>query len=458
MPADEAELAEWLTGHLPTKRWFAAKARPIIGTTIIRSFRVAHAVDLRIVRVSFTDGVEDYVVPTSVDPPWFDLVESPAFLDWLAGALSATVALDASVSSHQLVRPAVNLTGLPPRPLHVEQSNTSVRYGDEWVVKLNRRLAYGPSPEVELATLLNRWQGDRCAPRTAAALEIVTDHGPATLAIAAEFVPNVGDGWKVLLDALRAEAATGHLSDGGSRGLSEIASVARLTGDLHSALAVETWNTGLSPERIAAADAARWQASAESSLASVVALLSSATATLDDRCRMVAEVVPASVPVVRTQLAGFQALVGSRKTRTHGDYHLGQVLRTPQGPYVAIDFDGEPQRTLAERRGKYSPLRDVAGILRSLSYAVGTIQAELGGEIDHASSPAWERSARALLLETYLARLTENGTDVLPLEPERVRQALSALELEKAIYEVVYELNNRPSWVWIPIGRLVSTR
>lgn len=366
--------------------------------------------------------------------------------------------MEAGLAVRRLDDGRVDVTGLAATPVAVEQSNTSIRFGDAWVVKLNRRLTYGPSPELELAPLLNRWSGQRCSPRTSAALDIATDRGTATLAVLTEFVENVGDGWKVVLEALRAEAAAGSVDADNAGSLGEVAAVAVLTGDLHAALSLETWATELGPERITTTDAARWQGAALSALDEALSDLQASLPMLSDRSRRVADLVSGGAELIRVQLAGFEALTGSKKIRTHGDYHLGQVLRTSNGAYVAIDFDGEPLRSLDERRAKYSPLRDVAGMLRSLGYAVGTVQSETDGELLDAELAGWERAARALFLTTYLERLAANGVELLPREREQIRRSVSALEIEKAVYEVVYELNNRPAWVWIPLSRLVSTR
>ena len=455
MPVDVTAIEAWLPGWLPDQRWFGDKSRPISDTRLLVSEHISEDIAVCVVRVVFIDGqAADYVVPTQLRP-LSDATGHPDFLAWLARLLSGEAEWPGVIVRHALASAVIPLGELPAVPLGVEQSNTTIRYGGEWAVKLIRRLSYGPSPEVELAPLLNRWRGPRCAPRAVVALDIQTDTGVASFAVQAEFIENQGDGWSVMLDALRAEHATGSTADLSSTSIREVEAIAELTADLHSALTLDPWTTDLAPERIDRETALAWQHAVPRALEDSLALLEASRPKLSGRSRLLADLVSTGTPTIREHVKGFQVLVGSKQMRVHGDYHLGQTLRTPDGHYVAIDFDGEPQRSLAERRAKYSPLRDVAGMLGSLAYAAGSIREELGGEVDDAVFPAWLSRARGVFVDRYRQRLADNGTSVLPRGPEAIRQALAALELEKAIYEVVYELNNRPGWVWIPLSQLV---
>jgi trehalose synthase-fused probable maltokinase len=148
---------------------------------------------------------------------------------------------------------------------------------------------------------------------------------------------------------------------------------------------------------------------------------------------------------------GIAALQGGLKIRHHGDYHLGQVLEREDGSFAIIDFEGEPSKPLARRREKRSPLRDVAGMLRSLDYARhAALHASGGSEVLRAHE--WYVAARQAFLDTYLEAIRREHPGLLPTE---VDPPLSALELEKAAYEVLYELNNRPDWLPIPLAALV---
>ena len=146
--------------------------------------------------------------------------------------------------------------------------------------------------------------------------------------------------------------------------------------------------------------------------------------------------------------------VGMR-IRIHGDYHLGQVLHTPSNNFMVIDFEGEPSRSLEERREKASPLRDVAGMLRSFAYAAATLAMSVEKTQDvptrELRAARWERDVRTAYLEGYLVTGDEDDADFLPEDTAHVRQLLNLFEAEKAFYELAYELNNRPAWAWIPM-------
>ncbi|MDQ5807664.1 MAG: hypothetical protein M3320_03215, partial [Actinomycetota bacterium] len=148
---------------------------------------------------------------------------------------------------------------------------------------------------------------------------------------------------------------------------------------------------------------------------------------------------------VREQLRGLaHAGAGGRVIRCHGDYHLGQTIRSPRG-WIVLDFEGEPARTLPQRRQKRSPLRDVAGMLRSFAYAASASSIQRGV----AAPPDWEERARAAFLDAYFAAVDSR---LLPHGQQNTDRMLQIFELEKAVYELRYELNNRPDWVGIPVA------
>jgi maltose alpha-D-glucosyltransferase/alpha-amylase len=178
----------------------------------------------------------------------------------------------------------------------------------------------------------------------------------------------------------------------------------------------------------------------------------------------------------RQRVAEAQALVGRRdhyigwineiadslgddlgtRIRVHGDYNLGQVLHTKTDDYMIIDFEGEPSKSLAERREKTSPLRDVAGMLRSLAYAAASLAIAVEKTVDlptrELRAARWERDVRAAYLAGYFAEDNDDAADIiLPEDQAHARQLLTLFETEKAFYELAYELNNRPTWVWIPM-------
>jgi maltokinase len=245
------------------------------------------------------------------------------------------------------------------------------------------------------------------------------------------FAAGAIDGWELALRELEREP---------EGFLARLRRLGEVTGELHAALGSEPSDPAFCPE----------EPSTES-----LALL---TATIDDEIEAVFADLPADneavAPIVGlgedvrerlrelTQLGSMGKLI-----RTHGDYHLGQVLWA-SGDWLIIDFEGEPARSLAERRRKRSPLRDVAGMLRSFAYAASAAPVLRGVEVP----PEWEGRARAEFLEGYAATVDQA---LLPAGEEATSRLLTIFELEKAVYELRYELDNRPDWVSIPVAGIL---
>jgi maltokinase len=289
---------------------------------------------------------------------------------------------------------------------------------DRLILKLYRLLEPGVNPDLEISTFLTD-AGFADTPAVAGAMTWVPDDGePAAAAMLQAFVPSTGDGWAAMLDALATDS---------SSGLTLAARVGNVTSHLHAALASRP--SDAFPSRPATvAETAAWRGSAERQLAQAVTAVSG-----EARARLVA-----LAPRITARFAdAFGASSGeARVSRIHGDYHLGQLLARTDGGFSVIDFEGEPARPLDERRAPASPLRDVAGMLRSLDYAART--AERGSSAFVAA--AWLADAR----EAFLGGYGRIGPADLPL--------LEAFELEKACYEVRYEASNRPDWLWLPLA------
>jgi trehalose synthase-fused probable maltokinase len=237
-----------------------------------------------------------------------------------------------------------------------------------------------------------------------------------------QFVRSSGDGWHWVLDRL---AAGLH---GPTEAIAGIKQVGALTSQMHAALASRPDAPGFPSRPVTSDELAGWRNAAERQLEGAIA---SVEGPMRARLATIA-------PLIAARLDAIGTASSARVTRIHGDYHLGQLLRTERG-FVVIDFEGEPARTLADRRAPASPLRDVAGMLRSLDYAAHSADATGGSGGEPAT---WLREARAGLLAGYGG--IQPGDQPL----------LDAFELEKACYEVRYEANNRPDWVWLPLDAL----
>ncbi|MCC7372072.1 MAG: sugar phosphotransferase [Chloroflexi bacterium] len=344
---------------------------------------------------------------------------------------------------------------LAVRNVNVEQSNSSVIFGDALILKALRRLVVGVHPEVEITRFLSeRTTFDR----TPAMLGWADYHAPdgsiAPVAVLQRFVPNQGDGWSNVLARLRALADA---PDGEAPLVASLDALGATLGGLHLALASASDDPAFAPEVISAADLDRWRARTHASLDGALTAIRRELARDDPTAGWTATARNLGTATLygerrlRAAVDGVGVLADGRvaKTRHHGDFHLGQTLVGEDGWYI-IDFEGEPARSLDERRAKQTPLRDVAGLLRSLDYAEATVVRE--GVV--LPDPSLMDRLRARFLASYVAAVRGSRPPILPSHPDELAAALLALEAEKAIYELGYELSNRPDWVEIPLSAL----
>ena len=430
-PPPSESLAAWLA----ERRWFGGKRRRIAGLDVEDAVDLDCAT-LHVLRVTLDDGeIQRYAVPLSPGATPADALDDPRFVRRLLRLTreeSHVAGRAGAVIGHRS-RAFVDTLGPEPpvRRIGGEQSNTSIVLGDALILKHFRRLAAGVNPELEITRFLTETARFPHTPALAGWLEYADAGGAlATLGILQTLVADARDGWEWVLAAVRDDVRR-------ALTLPALRRLGETTAALHLTLARAPANEpALAAEPTTGADVASWVASIDAQLATARA----------------AAPRSASVPPVPSgHLAeALATLRGRAKCRHHGDFHLGQTLyRETTGAWTIIDFEGEPLRPLAERRQKHSPLRDVAGILRSIAYAAETTRATAAPWID-----AWERDARAALLDGYLTAAT--GAPFLPGEATATRRAIAAFEVEKAAYEVVYEANNRPEWIMIPLRGLVT--
>jgi maltose alpha-D-glucosyltransferase/alpha-amylase len=348
------------------------------------------------------------------------------------------------------------------RRMGVEQSNTSIVLDERIVLKLYRHVHAGPQPELEIARFLSQ-VGFAYAPALLGSLEYVADDGTRTAcAVAQAFVHGEGDAWSAVLDALVAalrEPAAG----GDAALLARVERIAERTADLHRAFATPTGDPNFEPEPIEARDLERWvgraRASAEAAFAELEARHSSLDPLPRARARALLERRDAIAALCTLDV---DAASLGRKTRYHGDYHLGQIL-VAGDDITIVDFEGEPGRGLAERRAKSSPLRDVAGMLRSFDYVASAAERALvarsagiaaSESLDLAQrARAWGDRAAQTFLAAY-RRALDSAANLVPADAAAFGALLDLFIVEKACYELSYELANRPQWVEIPLGGL----
>jgi maltose alpha-D-glucosyltransferase / alpha-amylase len=422
-----------LVDELQRARWFGGKSRAIRETRVVDRARWTDGSDLRLVEVHYEDGLsETYVLADGIEDPSV----ARAVLRQFQGA---TIPTDAGGSLvFEPGRVLAEVTGDMTEPvarLRGEQSNTSVRFGDALILKLFRRLQFGQHPDVEVGRFLTEHSHFSGAPAVAGSLEYVSPSGEiGSIALLQRFVPNRGDAWTTMLGRLDAVLDGADIEPA----VEPIARLGQTTAEMHVALASGSGDFSADP--IQAGDVDAWQqAIADEVLA--------ATAALAQRQ------IAVDTPGLLRRAGGILALAGGLKARHHGDYHLGQVLERQDGGFVIIDFEGEPSKPLAQRREKHSPLRDVAGMLRSLDYARHAALRSRGS-VDRTQTDRvadWHVRAR----EAFLSQHLQTVRRTMPaLAPAEAGAALAALELQKAAYEVLYELNNRPDWLPIPLAAI----
>jgi trehalose synthase-fused probable maltokinase len=429
-----------LPAFLRKQRWFGAKSREIASVDEIDEVEVAkepYRIAFVLVRVRFRDGgpeeIYNLLMGERDKQGIFDVLDDPAAARALLQAIIGRAPVD----------------DRPVRAIGVEQSNSSVVFGDEVVLKVFRKIEPGLNPEVELGRYLSREARFPHVPPFYGCFGYSGREVPeAALAIAQGYVRARGDGWKDALESIRTHFD--HPSPQSLRAYEEPArALGRVTAEMHLALAkAASTDRELAPEPIGRDDLALWARSMRARLEKVAG---------EDR-------IASLRPQIESHYAALEACTDAGlKIRSHGDYHLGQVLRTEEGGWVVLDFEGEPARPLAERRRKYSPLRDVAGMLRSFNYAGFAIlfeRAAPGGAEWTRLEPeaqAWEVVTRKAFLEAYLQ--AAGDAPMLPRGEQDRQRLLDLFELDKAVYELGYELDNRPEWARIPrrgIERIVA--
>jgi len=383
---------------------------------------------------------------------------------------------------------------LEPDLFHAEQSNTSVVYGHRLILKVFRRAEEGLNPDYEIGMHLNR-QGFPHAPQVLGALEFARN-GTAgrTLAILHELVPNEGDAWTYTRDELgrfyeRALAGGGEepgdtdwdptapvmtLAEREPPPMAHATSEAylrsaellgRRVAELHLALAADGGDPAFTPEPTVSLYLRATAQSLRNQERRTVRLLRRGINGLAPGDRALAEALLERAPELGSRLGAVTGLRGAGlRTRYHGDLHLGQVLHTGKD-FVIIDFEGEPARSLADRRIKRSALRDVAGMLRSFDYAwnVGLQDAVERGLVDPGSEPyrlleRWGRHWYSWVAASFLRSYLEASGDAghLPETRDEIARLLDVFLLEKAVYELGYELNSRPDWVGVPLRGILQ--
>lgn len=514
---------EALPAWLPDQRWFRSKSRTMTGVTLSDWAKIGGGFFIVFLTVNFSEGEkESYCLPLKVvtgpeanqfaaEAPEsvLALFKTPrttgVFLDGLADRVACCALFDAMADSRSFptVRgstlqafanrtfdQACSIEGprVMVRPIGVEQSNSSVILDEQAILKLYRRVEEGSNPDFAVSMhLTEHTDFTALAPVTGG---IVLNHQDRSTAVAMlqPFLASDGDGWTYALQSTReflertrdipaerfrpfagmevlaAAAAYGQRRETSedlfAGGLTIIENLGTRTAEFHVALAGSTRQPAFKPEALDEAYLLRLTDAFSRQAHQTLEYLNA-------RCRDLPDPIQDQVNLV---LAAGDRLTGrfhelaamkSRATRIrcHGDYHLGQVLRRGRD-WCLIDFEGEPLRPMSERQQKHSPLKDVAGMLRSLAYAaMHTLhcrQETLAEEQAYLTERllAWQEWTQAAFLHGYLARAA--GASFLPAREKHLELLLTSFLLNKALYETEYELNNRPDWLSIPLEGILA--
>ncbi|MBK8010958.1 MAG: maltose alpha-D-glucosyltransferase [Deltaproteobacteria bacterium] len=520
--ADRAALSGALTRYARERRWFRGKAKPITGSSVVDVLRGDNAL-FTVLEVTYADGAERYMIPigfatgeravTMEQTSPFAIVASLALVqtdhdrgeretlgvvyDALATGEAATELLEIAramsalsgergqfVSTGKDAQLLIDrLTDRPPSPrgMELDQTNSTIPFGDRIIMKVFRQLETGVNSEIEIGESLTKLGEPRVAPAVLGSLAYTQGRGSAALAVIHEFVESHGTAWSLFMRNLEAFLETllsndlpepePPVADLFALREVEVPSIfhdfaglqlwhARMLGErtalMHNALG-EINQPEFSAERFTIPYQQSLYQSARGFLGRTFELLGKKRPELPEEVGSDVDRVLASQARVEVMLrsVSLRPMQGVR-IRCHGDLHLGQVLFTGDD-FVIIDFEGEPARPLRERRYKRCPLRDVAGMVRSFSYAAESLLRagrlrERDRERLHPWAMAWTRYVSAAYLDGYTRMV-----DAALMPPERDASTLLAFyTADKCVYEIAYELNNRPAWLSIPISGLLE--
>ncbi len=431
---------------LLTRRWFGGKGLPIKTVEVVDHANITaegqgaapgEGFILAVIEVAYTVGTrERYLLSVEATPD--RLIREGLENDDLARAILRVIRDQRSIPTGtgtlrgEVIGDggplAITVASPPVRRISVEQTNTSVVFEEKVILKVIRKLDLGVNPEWEVGRFL-AGRGFRSTPRLLGGLHL---EGAAntTLAVVHEFVNVESDGWAWVLDQLRSSPTPS------AELLAEARRLGERIGELHNVLASDPDDPAFAAEPVLAEDVQRWSSSMIGELGVTVAAASEKVPELAGRREALVERISR---IARVEGVGM-------KIRIHGDLHLGQTLRSG-GEWLIFDFEGEPARGYAQRRDKASPLRDVAGMLRSFTYAAATLELEGAPEADR------DGPLRREFLAGYRSAASSK---LLPVDEETFETVLETLELEKLLYELRYELSHRPDWVRIPARALLA--
>ena len=507
----EGEGRESLADYLLRQRWFGAKGKRIAGVHLHD-----HAVLpgtprptlLAIVAVEFNDGPSERYVLLLVMTPHFEPNQpsTPDRLFSLSDSTSqmwvtdATADADACLKLVDGIRDSLQWQGrrgtfqclatstadsalaIPLRHtkrLSGEQSNTSIVFDQRVILKLIRKCDPGVNPDREILEFLTTRTRYQSVPPLIGSIEYqgAFDTGgssecSATVGLLQTFIPNDGDGWSATIEHVRTLLHDSHAQPPDRRtdvqlrefvqesSRKEVTAMRRLgaiTADLHVALSSDATDAAFRPERISESDVSAWRSGMAAQIGRVFGQLRRLNRSRQAAVQLTEEGIASLEASSEKKLDDLQRLLDDpvTKIRVHGDYHLGQVLKNGEA-FIILDFEGEPARPLEERRAKQCALKDVAGMLRSFDYAACAARREGKGhaKADEIITALWEGMVTDAFWSGYTATARPGQVPFMPRTHAAAHTVLRVFELDKTIYEIGYELNNRPDWLDIPLNGL----
>ncbi|WP_119678843.1 maltose alpha-D-glucosyltransferase [Indioceanicola profundi] len=502
---------EALPLYIPKQRWFGAKDARITGTRLAGTAVLPNGAEgylMARVEVSHTGSSEpqSYFLPLALsweesagNTGWsllpytvakarrgprvgaaFDAMQHPEFVRTVIQAMQRGTQVPGSATLR--FRPTNRLSREPlpddvvVRSLGAEQSNTSVIIGDEMVFKVYRKLESGIHPELEISRFLTEQVPFANTPPLLGSVEMEEGDHCIAVAVLQGFVRNQGDGWGFTLDYLNRELEEERLklSAGTENEPEEPVSPADIwglyntlartlgerTAEMHVALSTATGNPDFDPEPVTETDMQGWHEQARKQADRAFQALRLVRNDLPEETAADVDALLAREEEVMKRLARLaHGTVDAAKVRIHGDYHLGQVLRSSTDWYI-IDFEGEPMKNLAQRRAKNAPMRDVAGMLRSFDYVswaalrhIAEVHADTMPRL-RPMAEQWEAEARRNFLEGYRSHIGDSPA--YPKGEGEADRLMELFELEKALYEIAYEAGNRPGWLSIPVSGVLD--
>jgi trehalose synthase-fused probable maltokinase len=487
-----------LTRFLMRQRWFAGKARSISCARVIDQSEEGDLFSsgrIFILEVEYSEhAAEHYLLPIvvagaetgrgildrapqaalaivshhGVESLVLDGSVSENFASWLLDSMNqcacvsmcnGDVVFRAAPALADLLGP--RQSELTPSWSRGEQSNTSIRYGEKLILKLFRRLQDGENPEAEIGRFLTEKTSFDRVPKTAGVINYVRQGSPSTLGILQNLVPSQSVGWDHMLQQVVSYCGEPSAGEEVVRSaVLDAQTLGRRTAELHLALACDQDDPAFAPEPLTEHDFSRLVEGLRDQVIRVVALLAERLESLTGVTRENAKEVITGAPRLIEQVSTSLVPSGvSWKIRCHGDYHLGQVLYSSQD-YFILDFEGEPTKPLEERRLKQSPMKDIVGMMRSYDYAsfAGVFQVAESDEKRVATllptARNWSRWTSHAFFRSYLD--TIGDSPLLPPVTDERDRLMRLYILDKASYELNYELGHRPDWVRIPLLALTD--